>query len=208
MTITYPLSLPSVQFARVRYGAQSAVGVTESPFTFAQQGQSHQGQAWKGWEVTYPPLERADAEDVVGFLLALNGREGTFLMGPAVGRTARGTWAGSPVVNGAGQSGNTLAIRGLTDGATGKAGDWLQLGSGASARLHKLTQAFTASGSPTGQVTLDLWPRLRAAPADGATVTVSNPLGLWRLDAPQVSWDVGEAQIYGVSFTCSEALGA
>lgn len=207
MTITFPLSLPAPQFARVRFVAASAVGVTRSPFTFASQVQAHQGQTFRA-EVSYPPLERADAEDVIGFLLSLNGREGTFLMGDPVGRAPRGTWSGSPVVNGAGQTGNTLAIRGLNDGATGKAGDYLQLGSGSSTHLHKLMQAFTVSGSPTGYVTLDIWPRLRASPANGDAVTVSAAKGLWRLQGNETAWDIGEAQIYGVAFACEEALGA
>jgi len=207
MTISYPLALPAPQFSRIRFGGRSAVGVTKSPFTYASQVQASQGQILRA-EVSYPPLERDDAEDVVGFLLALNNREGTFLMGDPVGRTARGTWAAaSPVVNGAGQSGNALAIRGLADGATGKRGDWLQLGSGASTHLHKLTQDFTVSGSPTGYVTLDLWPRLRAAPADGDAITLASAKGLWRLDDAEAQWDIGIARIYGVSFNCIEALG-
>lgn len=203
MTISYPLSLPAPQFCKIRIAASSAVGVTRSPFTFGQQVQAHQGQMWSA-DVQYPPLERPDAEAVIAFLLALNGPAGTFLMGDPVGASPRGSWAGTPLVNGGSQAGQVLNVDGFDTGATGKAGDWIQLGSGASAHLHKLLTDFTV-GSPQSAA-LDIWPRLREAPADNAPLTVSAAKGLWRLASSRAEWDIGEAQIYGVAFSAIEAL--
>lgn len=206
MTISYPISLPSARGpSRIIIRANSIVGVSQSPFTGEQEVYVHQGESWQA-EVSLPPMHRADAEEWIGaFLLALNGREGTFLMGDPVNTTPRGSWLGaSPLVNGASQSGKTLAIDGLAAGATGKAGDWLQLGTGSSTHLHKLTAPFTANGS--GQATLDIWPRLRAAPADNAAVTIASPKGLWRLTSNVREWSIDIAQIYGLNFSCVEAL--
>lgn len=203
MTISYPLAIPTVRAPRtIRFVGRAQVGFSESPFTFEQQVYVHQGEMW-AWNVSYGEMNRADAEELVAFKLALNGREGTFTMGDPMGVAPRGTWAGAPLVNGAGQTGKTLICDGFSPGATGKKGDYFQLGSGSSARLHKLTLDFTANGS--GQATLDFWPRLRTAPADNAPLTVNNTVGLWRMASNDMDWDINDVR-YGLSFDCIEAL--
>ena len=204
MTISYPLALPSAsQIRRMVWKPRSVVGVSESPFSFSQQVYVHQGEAWQV-EVDLIAMERANAEAWAGWLLALNGREGTFLLGDPKGTTPRGTWAGgSPLVQGAGQSGKSLAVDGVTASATALAGDWLQLGSGSTATLHKVTQDVTFSGG--GAATLDIWPRLRSVPADNAAVTLSSAKGRFRMGSNAPAWDV-EAIIYGISFDAMEAL--
>lgn len=205
MPISYPLALPALGFARIRMHARSTVAQSRSPFTGEQQTYVHQGEWWEA-EVSYPPLKRADAEEVIGFLLALNGAEGSFLMGPtAVDATQRGTWAGqSPQVNGGGQTGKTLAIKNLAAGSTIRRGDWFQLGSGATARLHRVVQDATANGS--GQATLDIWPRLREAPANNAPITLASPRGRWMLASPAAQYEIEPPDIYGISFSCVEDL--
>jgi len=205
VTISYPLSLPSTRVARVSFRARSSAAVSESPFTGEQQVYVHQAEVWSA-EIELPGMARADAEAWIGFFLSLNGREGTFLLGDPRNLTPQGTWAGaSPLVNGGSQTGKSLAIDGLSAGATVKAGDWLQLGSGASARLHKVTQDATANGS--GQVTLDLWPRLRASPSDNAAVTIASAQGVFRLASNEIGWGLEPGQLYaGFSFQAVEAL--
>lgn len=207
MTISYPLTLPTTRYpARVRMRALSVVGVSESPFTYETQVQAHQGQRWEA-DIELPPISDQDvAEAWVAWLLSLNGRQGTFLMGDPAQVTLRGVGGGAPLVNGAGQTGQTLAVDGCPLSTTGwlKAGAMIQLGTGSTARLHKVLERADTNGA--GQVTLDLWPRLRYSPADNAVVTISNPVGLWRLAANDTSWDVGFARTYGLQFTAVEAL--
>jgi hypothetical protein len=206
MTISYPLTLPGgcVLPKRLTHGADSKVGLSMSPYTFSQQTYAHQGQRWD-MALALPPMSRAQAELWVGVLNALNGVEGTFLMAPPGYTTAQGTWSGqSPLVNGASQTGNTLAIDGLSAGSTALAGDYLSLGTGSSTHLHKVTQAGTANGS--GQVTLDIWPRLRVSPADNATVTIASPKGQWRLADNRREWDIESAMIHGLAFRVIEAI--
>lgn len=206
MAITYPLALPPTPYAAsVRMRARSVVGVAESPFTFAGEVQQHQGQRWEA-DIDLPPMRQTVAETWVAWLLSLNGRQGTFLMGDPAQLRPRGSAGGSPQVAGAGQTGQTLAIDGCTPSMTGwlLPGDVIQLGTGADARLHKILARADTDGS--GQVTLDLWPRLRSAPADNAVVTVSSCVGLWRLASNEMGWSVGIAKIYGISFVAVEAL--
>jgi hypothetical protein len=190
---------------RVRLVANDVVGVSQSPFTAVQQVYRYSGQFWEA-DITLPPMKRADAEYWISFLLKLNGPYGTFLMGDPNGATARGVATGTPLVNGAGQTGNELVTDGWTTSTTGilKAGDYIQLGTGATSRLYKVLDDVNSDGS--GNATLTLWPDLRSAPADNAAITVSNTKTTFRLNSAQTSWDINEATIYGLTFGAREAL--
>jgi hypothetical protein len=157
-------------------------------------------------DVQLPPMTRANAETWVAALASLNGREGSFLLGDTANTSPRGTATGTPLVNGAGQTGYDLATDGWTPNITGilRAGDWLQLGSGSTARLYKVMQDANSNG--TGQATLTLWPRLRSSPADNAAITVSSPKGRFMLAMDGAEWSIDEAKIYGLSFTAMEDL--
>ena len=205
MPISYPLSLPTTSsIARIRLTANDIVGISQSPFTAAQQVYKYPGQFWEA-EVTLPPMKRADAEYWVAFLLKLNGPFGTFLLGDPLGATARGVATGTPLVNGGSQVGNELITDGWTVSQTGilKAGDYLQLGSGATAQLYKVLDDANSDGS--GNATFTIWPSLRSSPADNAAITVTNTAGNFRLTTP-AAWDIDEASIYGMTFGAREAL--
>lgn len=205
MAISYPLALPTATgIAKVRITPRSVVSVSQSPFTGAQQAQEHQGQ-WFEADITLPPMIRADADAWISFFLKLNGRRGTFLLGDPAAATPRGTIAGSPVVDGAhAVRAKVLALRGLTVGTTLLAGDYIQLGSGGAARLHKNLNDVTADG--TGKVSLDIWPALRSAYSDAAVVVTSSAKGLFRLASNEMPFDIAPPALYGMTFAALEAL--
>lgn len=206
MAITYPLAMPTNKRIRsIELRATNAVAYARSPFTFGGQAFAYSGQMWQA-DVTLPSMRRADAEQWIAWLIALRGSLGTFLLGDPLGCTARGTPTGTPLVAGAGQTGGTLNIDGATSSVTGwlKAGDYIQLGTGASARLHKVLQDANSNGS--GEVSLDLWPHIRTAPADNGAVIVSNAKGLFRLSSNEQSWSINEASIYGLTFGAMEVV--
>ncbi len=209
MAITYPLSTPSVTGIRqVTFRAVNAVGVSRSPFTFKEQVFAHSGKRWEA-DITLPTMQAESAEQWVAFLLSLKGQRGTFLLGDPVGATAKGsasTAAGTPVVNGATQTGDTLDIDGCPASATGylKAGDYIQLGTGNSSRLYKVLSDVDTDGS--GQATLDIWPNIINAPTDGATVIVSDAKGAFRLASNSSQWSINELQLYGITFGAIQAV--
>ena len=204
MSISYPLALPGTGFAGVVLRARDVVGIGTSPFTLTQQVQQHQGQAWEA-DISLPRMSRADAEAWITFLLKLKGVYGTFLLRDAVSGTPRGTWAGTPLVDGAHAAlASVLNIKGLTPGATVKAGDFLQLGSGATARLHKVLDDGTADGS--GDLATDIWPSVREAVSDGAAIVITNAVGRFRLASNAREWEIGLAARYGLRFSAVEAL--
>jgi len=206
MAITYPLSLPSHKKpSNITFRAVNTVGITQSPFTYAQQAVAHSGQRWE-CDVTLPQMSRADAEQWIAFLVSLRGQFGTFTLGDPVGASPRGSAGGTPLVNGASQTGGTLNIDGCTASQTGwlKAGDYIQLGTAGTATLHKVLADADSNGS--GEVSLDIWPYIRTAPADDATVVVTNTVGRFRLASNQQNWNINEASIFGMTFGGVEAI--
>lgn len=202
MAITYPITLPSTP-APSRFSVIETTGVslTQSPWSFSQQVQLNQGQAW-AFSVELPPMNDDQARNWSGIMAQLNGRFGTFMFGDPKWKAPRGSWGGA-LVNGGAQVGQTLLLRGFVAGAIGRAGDYFQLGVGATARLHKATKDFTADGA--GLATVEIWPRLRASPADGDPLIVASPQGVFRLTSGSLSrsW---EPFRHGYSFDMMEAL--
>lgn len=181
MAITYPLTFPTtVDGASTTWGLTSAVGYLESDFTFQGQKQLQQGERWEV-SVTLPRLTAAQAGDYRAFLAMLRGQYGTFLLGDFTRKTRLGAMTGSPLVNGASQSGNTLNIDGVSNSITNilKAGDWLQLGSGGASRLHMVVANCNSNGS--GQVAVTIVPELRSSPADNSAVVYASPMGVFQL---------------------------
>ena len=206
MTITYPLVPPSVPGIRTsRLTANNIVATAVSPFTAEEEIQAFDGQWWS-LEVGLPPMRRVLAEPWLSFLIGLGGRRGTFLMGDPDARAPRGSASGSPVVDGASQSGQTLATRGWVPNTSGVllAGDYIQIGAGGSARLYKLLT--DANSDATGDATLDVWPRLRGAPPDNTPIVTSDCVGLFRLADNATPWDTNAASVYGIAFEAREAL--
>ena len=194
MALTYPLDMPDASFPEVQLRAISATAYDQSPFTFAGTSYEYPGQSWQA-DITLPPDLRDDAaEEWVTFLLSLNGRAKTFLMGDPLRTSPRGT-ATSATVTGATGSG-TLSV---TMTGTILRGDYIQLGSASSATLHKVLQTQDGNGN------LEIWPNLRRD-VTAESVTLENPRGLFRLASNETAWTLRQAQLYGIPFGAMEAI--
>lgn len=201
MAVVYPLTLPTVSGKkRVTIYAAAAVTNKRSIFSYISQTQEFSGQQW-GAEITLANMNRANAEQWECFLLKLNGQKGTFLLGTE--KTPQGVASGSPVVDGAGQSGQVLNIRGLSPNIAGilKAGDYLQIGY----RLYKTLN--DAASDASGKAALDIWPRLRESPGDGEGVVLRNCVGLFKLAKSTYNiYALGEDLSYQLAFSAVEAI--
>jgi hypothetical protein len=202
MAISFPLTPPtSPGFVAREFQPRTAVGMHMSPFTFSQQV-----YAWPGQMLTFslelPPMSDAEAGPWNAFFLALNGREGTFYLGDPVRLTSRGTVGGSWVCNGAQTAGSTtLTLKSGTGVAA--VGDWLQVATTTSSRLHRVMQVNLSGGA---MISVDVFPRLRAAHTDNTAVSFTNPKGIFRLaDLPTENFD-RDSLARGVSFSAIEAL--
>jgi hypothetical protein len=207
MAITFPLSMPSTPGLRtIKLTGTNVVGAAVSPFTGQTQVFEWPAEFWS-IEVALPPMKRINAEAWVAFLLALRGMSGTFLIGDPLGATPQGVATGTPLVNGAQAAGSkTLAVKGWTHSITGilKAGDYIQLGTGTGQRLHKVLQDVNSDSS--GHATLDIFPRTRAAVADGDPIVTSDCKGAFRLSDNSRAWSVDYTKIYGLNFKGVEAI--
>lgn len=174
--------------------------ITTSPFTYQQQVINHAGRRWEV-DVTLPPMKHSDARVWLAWLAKLDGALNTFTIGDPLGATAQGSAGGTPLVAGASQTGSSLNVDGCTTSTTDwlKAGDYIQLGTGSSARLYMVKDDVDTSG--TGTATISIWPSITTAPSDNASVIVSNTVGAFRLSSNISTWSADEASIYGISFS-------
>ena len=205
MAITEPFAHPATGIRSIIWAPESVVAMTESVFTKRQQVQAHEGQRWV-FTLNLTKLSGDTAEEWRGFFLKCNGRERTFLLGDPSRTTARGAATGTPLVKGGSQTGIELVTDGWTPSVTGilKAGDYIQLGSGATARLHQIVQDVDSDAA--GNATLDIWPRLLTSPADTAAIVVANCQGVFRLASNQMPVNIDEAKFHESSFTVIEAM--
>lgn len=189
MSISYPLNLPShTGIAAVSFRMVNTTAISESPFTGVQQAFAYSRQRWEV-DVTLPPLKHSDAATWIGWLAALRGRLGTFLLGDPMATSPRGTATAATVTGSTGSASVSVTMTG-----TLLAGDYIQIGTG----LHKVLLDRSGSG------TLEIWPALRAD-ATAVAAVLTNPLGKFRLMSDEQGWSVNSASFYGLSFTAMEA---
>lgn len=204
MSFTYPLTPPTAPgFLRVQLSGFPVVAVTRSVWTHATQVQVHPGKSWAA-ECTLPAMNRAEAEQWITFFLALNGQQGTFVLGDQSAMVPRGTAGGVPRVNGAQQSqASVLVTDGWTASQTGilLKGDYIQLQN----RLFKVLDDVNSDGS--GNASFNIWPSLRETISDNETIVTQGTKGLFRLANNNMPLaDIDEAMIYTTSFSAVEAL--
>ena len=189
MAISYPLTPPSpFNLSRLSLTGVSATSRNTSPFTLQTQQYNWPGQAWLG-SVDCPPMKRADAEEIVSFLL--KAQRGTFYFQDYANPLNRGGVTGNLAVASATANGTTLGI----SGASGQfaVGDWLQI----STSLYKVVESTSSSS-------VDVFPALRKSYAGGTAITYTNAKGVFRLASPSTEWSIGEASMYGVGFAIIE----
>jgi len=210
MAITYPISLPtdsSAQPTQTTFRIVRAISKSQSIFTGAQQVYQYPGEWWEA-EITMPPMKHALAREWIAALTSMRGYVGQMYLGDWDARTARGTAsssAGTPLVNGASQTGNSLIIDGATASQTGylKKGDYIQIGSGLTQRLHMVVEDANTDGS--GNSTLSIEPALRSSPDNNTAITVANTKGVFRL-VGSFEWTANSISTYGFTFAVKEYL--
>lgn len=203
MAITFPYGMPTSPGIReIEWLFSGNTAFTESTFTRQRQHFRFPGDLLRA-KVTMPKMARDEAADFAAWGAALRGRYGTFLLGP-VEKTPRGTATGTPLVQGGGQTGDSLVIDGCTPGITFlKAGDWFHVWED-KAVLHMVLKDAAADGF--GVVTLDVFPRIRIAPADNAALQVHSPQGTFRMDDDTFSQKTELFMISNYQFGIVEAV--
>lgn len=200
MPIVYPIDPPaSPGFRAATFRIVDRVAVHESPFTGETQAYVHPGSWWEV-EAQLPPMLRATAAPWLAFLVALHGRAGTFRLGDPGGKVPRGSALGAPLVDGAGQVGETLLTKSWAPSTAGLLlpGDYVEVGG------QLLLVVEPAASDAMGNAALTVRPGLRLPSADGGIITTTNPRGRFRLVDNSREWEETAAQVYGLTFAARE----
>lgn len=206
-SIAFPMDMPLYPASRrLTIRQLGAVAVAQSPFTGARQVQEWPADRW-GFDVELPPMKEYDARVWFAWFAALRGQYGSFLIGDRTQVLPRGAWSTmTPLVDGAAQSGRTLAVKGLSASIANvaRSGDYLQVGSGATSRMHMVLMDASSDGA--GKATLAIWPPLRESPANSAAIVVNGAKCVASLTSSQRDMTIDEAMVAGIKFSAEEVL--
>lgn len=208
MTITYPLEVPSPNYASIEYFPIDIQSVDESSFTGKTQLQVYPGEYWRA-SITWAPQHRIEiAEEVTAFLASLRGAFGTFLLRDPLNTTPRGAAAAnpsSPVVDGSGQTGPIIRVRNTPASLLGwlLPGARIQVGPNSRCQLCMVLSVTDTTGS--NKADIEVWPRIRPGMIDGDAITLNSPAGLFRLDEA-FSYTVSAPFRYEHRIICREAF--
>lgn len=154
-----------------------------------------------GAEISFPPMKPATARVFVSRLLDAKS-EGLRIEFPLIG-VSQGL-PGSPVVDGAGQSGKSLDITGLTPAYAFKEGYWLSIEDASGQHyLHNCRSNVVADGS--GDATISITPALRVPFADGATIHLAKPMIEGLVDGEEWSWQIPVEKLIALVVPIEEA---
>lgn len=196
--VAFPSS-PKPRSARVSF--ISNVGLTTSEFTYQVRKQRNAGQRWE-IDLELPPMTGEQAGQWMAFLVKMNGVEGTTQVPDPDRQTAYGVATGTPLINGASQTGGTIITDGWTTSQTGimKAGDLLQIGD----YMYMVLDDCNSDGS--GNATINIGPDLRESPADNAAITVQDVTTKCRLAGNSAQWTTDNMKNYGMNISFVEQL--
>ena len=137
-----------------------------------RQSRSRNTQVWKFSLRTHEAMSRAVWQQLLGFYNRMKGRYTTFTLTlPSSLATPLGAGGGTPLVNGASQTGSSVT----TDGWPGtttvlKAGDFVQFDG--STKVYGVTQDVTSDSGGNATITID--PQLLSSPANNAAITITS----------------------------------
>lgn len=111
---------------------------------------------------------------------------------------------GGPVVDGAGQAGLSLNLRGLTPGYVAREGYWLSIVDPAGQHyLHNVAE--DAGAGADGRMTIALSEMLRVPFQNGAAVHLAEPMVEGIVDGDKRAWNLAVDRTTSIEFTIEEA---
>ena len=194
VNVDQTLPLLYTRISNVVFKANNAVAISKSPFTFASQVHAYTGQSWSV-DVSYPAMQRDDAEEVVSFLINLQGPKNTFKMGdPNAQNSLEGLTENVTLSSDALARSEFININTLSGNENFRVGDYIELG-------DQFLKVVSVAGS-----TLGIWPHLRRQYNQGDVVYYTKPKGLFRLSSPSTSFSINNVSLYGISFSAEEVV--
>lgn len=207
-TYSYPLALPSTPaFTESSWKLKRAVDINQSPFSGHTSTYEYDMALWTA-VLSLPPMKRDQAAQWQSFFMKLHGRRGTFLLGDPDAKTIRGAGptSGNVALSSAAAVGDDSLSVSITaaDGTVAfKEGDYIQLGTGADAKLHMIVNDVVVTSNAA---TIDIEPYVKLAVANLSILEYTAPKGVFFMDANELGWDADHVSKYGITFSCTEFL--
>lgn len=172
----------------------------QSPLSGAVQTVEMPGARWAA-QFSFNALDANDAAVWRAWCAQLRGQSGRFTLWNMARPTPRGIATGTPVVSGAGQTGNTLTTSGWTPSTAGilRVGDFIGVGG----ELKMLVADAASNGS--GIATLTFEPPLRNSPANGSAIVTTRPTAIFKMDEDSARSITTAPGLDSVSIACTEA---
>jgi hypothetical protein len=194
-TYTFPAVTPQSS----SWGLESNTAVFGDPLKGTAQTLARPGAKWVA-TLTFNALDADDRATLQAFLVQLRGQENRASLYDH-SHTQRGALGGTPLVNGASQTGTSLITDGWPNTTTVlKAGDRFTV----NGELKMVTSDVTSDGA--GNATISFEPALRASPANDAPITTSNPTATFMLSGPRVQWSNRPADFSGFTIEFIEDI--
>ena len=170
----------------------SNTAVFQSPLLGSVQTLDRGGMKWMA-QYNYTNISAAKRGELMGLVASLRGQANRLRVS-VYDNPIRGLYGGTPLVDGASQTGSTLNIKGCTINITNwiRAGDYFSVVVNGEHELKICTADANSDG--TGLITgLAFEPRLRASPANSAIIQVEDgvldkPEGVFYLTGTNVGW--------------------
>jgi hypothetical protein len=197
MTVyVYPDIRPSSQVWRM----ESNTAIFRSPLNNSISTQDRDGEAWLV-QIAYADIEGDRRADLLAFLFRLNGSQHRFRMHD-FSYARRGAGGGTPLVNGAGQTGKSLVVDGGPASQTDwlKAGDQIEVGS----LLHSVDADVNTDGG--GNATILVSPRIFIAPNNNDAVEIDKPRNSFALNVNTIQVSTRSPTISQIAFSGVSAL--
>lgn len=154
----------------------------EDPFTGTIQTAARTGNRWL-ITLTFNNVQGTRRRIMQSFIMKLRGQENRFFTRDFGYVGAFGTPTGTPLVDGASQTGNSLVTDGWTAStAIFEEGDEFQVGN----FLKMITADVSSNGS--GQATLTFEPQLHTSPANDDPIDISEPTGQFIMIGNRSGW--------------------
>lgn len=195
-TYAYPEIRPTSQIWSLR----NFTAISQSPLNGSISTQDRDGEHWL-LQMSYSELADDRRRQLIAFLLKLNGSQHRFTVRDFSYAIA-GVGGGSPLVNGAAQTGKNLIV----DAAPVSTTAWLKAGDkiGVVGLLHSVDADVDTDAG--GNATIIVSPRIFLPPNDNATVEIDAPTNSFVLDSTSLDIATRSPAISQIGFSAVSAL--
>lgn len=150
--------------------------------------------------VTMPPMQNSEEGRVFVARLTRGISEGVRMRFPLAGFKPGNP--GNPVINGSGQAGRIIQLRGFSSGYTVKEGQFFSIEKGGTHFLYQADEEVSANAAGVMQLTIN--PLLRVSPSDGDTCHFAEPMIEGLIEGSGQQWDYALDYNVGIDFVIKE----